>query len=107
MTGCHIDAPTVTVTVEEAARDLDALVEKVMTTGMRVSIVRDGAPAAVIVSWEWYRAAQERLARHQLAYWTSWSADGVFDGAAYARMITDLPVPPAQVSPRDTGGDDA
>ena len=85
--------PTVSVTVEAATRDFDALLAAVTSKGTHVTITRDEIPVAVIVPWAWYRRGQERLARYDVAYWASWSDAGDFDDDAYASMVADLNEP--------------
>ena len=115
--------PVMSVTVEEASRDFDALLEAVTSKGTHVTITRDEIPVAVIVPWAWYRRTQERLARYDVAYWASWSDVGDFDDDTYASMVADLnePTPltptaehaydpdrgdPTEATPRAGAGDD-
>ena len=85
--------PVITVTEEELARDTDALLEAVTSKGAHVTITCEEVPVAVIVPWAYYRRAEERLARYDVAYWSSWSDNGTFDDSAYARQIADLEKP--------------
>lgn len=90
MTDLGGEPPTVTVTVEAAAGDFDALFEAITSKGTRVTLTRDERRVAVIVPWASYRHTMEVLARHELAYWAAWSDAGDFDGAAYARAVAGL-----------------
>ena len=87
--------PVINVTVEEFTRDLDALLEAVTSKGTHVTITREEIPVAVIVPWAYYRRTEERLARYDVAYWSSWTDAGDFDDNAYARKIADLNDPEA------------
>ncbi len=85
--------PVINVTVEEFTRDLDALLEAVTSKGTHVTITREEIPVAVIVPWAYYRRTEERLARYDVAYWSSWTDAGDFDDNAYARQVADLEKP--------------
>ena len=100
--------PVITVTEEELARDVDALLEAVTSKGTHVRITCEDVPVAVIVPWAYYRRAEERLARYDVAYWSSWSDNGTFDDSAYARQIADLEKPtPLELTDDDTADPDA
>ena len=81
--------------------DIDVLLQAVATEGTHVTITNcDQVPMALIVPFAWYRHTEERLARYDAAYWSSWSDDGTFDDDAYARKIAELDRP-APLDPTD------